>query len=75
MSLYVKLYINEDKLKIFAATRVTNKTTGWNTYEISEYPEKPWGEIRNLGTIRHKYEDGADVLSRKVLTFATKKVK
>jgi hypothetical protein len=74
MSLYIKLYINEDQLQVFAATRMSNKPS-WNTYEISEYPEKPWDKIRKIGTIRHKYEDGAVVLSRKVLAFATKKVK
>ena len=75
MSLYIKIYINEDRLKVFAATRVTHKDHGWNTYTISEYSDKPLGTIKTVGTIRHKYEDGATVLSRKVLQFVTRKVK
>ena len=72
MSLYIKLYINEDRLQVFAATRMSHKPS-WNTYVISEYPEKPWGEIKKIGTLRHKYGDGAIVLARKILELATRK--
>jgi hypothetical protein len=66
MSLYIKLYINEDQLQVFAATRMSNKPQ-WNTYEISKISN---GRGVVIGETRHRYDDGAVILARKVLKIA-----
>jgi len=72
MALIITIKVNTDTLRGYSAQRLDDKKTGWNNYLIKKHTIDQLSErIECIGTIRHKYEDGADILVYKVMKFVT----
>ena len=70
MSLVVDIGINADRIRRYSAQRIGDKAHGWNDYIVFLHPPKPI-PVQRIGIVRHKYEDGANVLAFKVLHLIT----
>jgi len=80
VALLIKIQVNATQIRGYSARRLGKKSTGWNRYLVEQYILSPEfientrafipGELlvtTKLGILRHKYEDGADVLALKVM--------
>lgn len=80
MALIIKIQENATLIHGYSARRLGEKRAGWNRYLVEQYILSPEfientrafipGELltsMKLGILRHKYEDGADVLALKVM--------
>jgi hypothetical protein len=81
MALIIEIRENEKRIRGYSAERLGDKKQGWNQYLVKKFVPLPVPtlcqvrpiehEIFRIGVIRHKYEDGADVLAFKVLQLIT----
>jgi len=73
MSLYVTISINAKAIRTFGAQRITKNPTGENTYRVCKYVDngdKTANRVYLPGVIYHNREEGAVILSKKVIDFA-----
>jgi hypothetical protein len=79
MALTIAIGENNKPIHGYSAQRLGDKKTRWNKYLIKRHTinmldirSTTGGEkIEIIGIIRHKYEDGADVLTYKVMKYVT----
>ena len=69
MSLLVDVLINGHVIQTYAAEKLGSKKYGVNEYRILYLNESMRHEI---GTIKHRYSDGATILAKKVMALAVK---
>lgn len=67
MALYVTISINDDVLQTYGASRLGEKETGVNEYRVCKYVDGQ--RVYLKGKLLHNYEDGANVMAQKLLTF------
>ena len=71
MALVITIGDCADTIRRYSAQRIGDKAHGWNNYIVFRHPPYAVDPRERIGVIRHKYEDGADVLAFKVLHLIT----
>ncbi len=71
MALVITIGDCADTIRLYSAQRIGDKVHGWNDYIVFRHPPYAVDPLERIGVVRHKYEDGADVLAFKVLHLIT----